>query len=217
MALIFRGGILLSGLPHRIRVWRRVEQRTDTGNLKTPTYRDAYGSDIPCRVRPETVLLESGVARMPPATPMVCDVPARDSLGSLIRVQVAPPDVFEIKRTRVRRGKRAVVETTLEDPAAAGTTALRVVDAWGFEPEEVIVLETAAQDDWYVGFVESISGNTINLRSTRDIPEGKSFSAGDTVKIAHTAQVTGRRNPLQVDHLHVVSIRQSAPGAWALE
>lgn len=213
MALHFRGGNLIAMLPDRARIWRKVERRTHDRSLKTPTPRDVYGTDIPIRLRPDMMSVAAGVQGVDVAMPMTVDMPARDSNGARVRVHLS--DVLEIKYTRRRGPNRRVIETTLTDPAAAGTTALRVADTWGFEPEQRVVLETAAQDDWYDGYVESISGDTITLRSTRAVPTGKSFSAGDTVKVAWTAHVIGERNQFEADYLHVLSIQRSPN--WLLQ
>lgn len=217
MSLAFRGGNIIAQMPHRIRIWRKAEGRTHDRGFNTPTHRDPYGDDIPARLRTEMAMFESGIGGVPGAEPITCDIPARDSDGKRIRVQVTPPDVFEIKWTRMRDGRRGIVETTLTANAAAGTTALSVANSWGFEPEDTIVLQTAANDDWQYAMVESVVGDTINLRSTRDVADSKSFATGDTVKVAWTAAVIGQRNQLEADRIHIVSLRASTEGRWLLE
>lgn len=217
MALTFRSGLLLSQLPHRVRIWRRVEGRTHDRGMLANTFRDPYGDDIPVRLRPDMMMFDAGIDGTPGPGPMTCDMPARDSNGKRIRIHTFPPDVLEIKWTRQRSGRRDIVETTLTANAAAGTTALTVADSWGFEPEDLIVLQTAANNDWQCALVESVVGDIVNLRSTRDVADSKSFSSGDTVKVAWTAEVTGVRNPLQSDHLHIISLRASTEGRWLLE
>lgn len=217
MSLSFRGGNIIAQMPHRIRIWRKVEGRTHDRDLNVPTHRDPYENDIPARLRTEMTLFEAGVGGLPGAEPITCDIPARDSDGKRIRVQVAPPDVFEIKWTRLRDGRRVIVETTLTANATAGTTALSVANSWGFEPEDTLVLQTAAGDSWQYALVESVVGDTINLRSTRDVATGKSFATGDTVKVAWMAEVVGQRNQFEADRIHIVSLRASTEGRWLLE
>jgi hypothetical protein len=217
MALSFRGGgNLLAQMPQRVRIWRPVEGRTHDGSYTLPTYRDVYGVDIPCRIKPDTFSMEMGVQGAPGLQPLTCDLPARDSDGRLVRINVFPPDIFEVKWTRRRGPRRRLVETTLTSNAAATTTALNVSDSWGFEAEEIVVLETAAADDWHVGLVDNILGDVVTLRDIHEVPTGKSFVTGDTVKVSWTAEVVGTRNPLATDHLHVVSIRRGESGEWHL-
>lgn len=212
MPLTWRGGLLLSQFPHRVRLWRRVEQRTHDRGVNTPTWRDVYSDNIPVRLRPAMLGLDSALDGVPNATAMTCDMPARDSTGRRLRVQ--PSDILEIKWTRRFGAERKIVETTLTSNAAAGTTALNVANSWGFEPEDIIVLETAAENGWFVGMVDSVSADVVTLRSTKAVTSTQTFSSGDTVKVAWWAEVTGRRNPLAADVMNVLSISQAPSGDW---
>lgn len=125
-------------------------------------------------------------------------------------------DVLEIKWTRRFGDRRRIVSTTLTSTAAADTVALDVEDSWGFEPEELVVLENAAATSWHVSVVDSVVGNVVNLRATFGVPTGMSFAIGDTVKMAWTARVLGTRNPGMADVFNTLTIQAGNDGEWFL-
>lgn len=215
MALVWRSGNILAQMPHRVRLWRQVRRAAHDGNRRTPTYRDVYSIDIPCRIQPDSQLLMGSPQGLRGPMPANCLFPARDSNGA--RIRPLNNDVLEIKWTRQDGPRRRTVETTLTSSAAAATTDLNVADTWGFESEELVVIENAAGTDWHIGLVEAVSGDVVSLRSNWAVPAGQSFASGDAVKVSWTARILGTRNPIQSDIFHTLSIQKCNDGEWLLK
>ncbi len=215
MPLVWRSGNILAQCPHVARLWRQVRQQAHDTSRRSPTYRDVYSTDIPIRLQPEMQGVMASPQGLRGPMPASCLMPARDSNGA--RIRPFNTDILEVKWTRQDGARRRTVETTLTSTAAAATTALNVADTWGFEPEELVVLENAAATAWHIGLVQSVSGDVVTLRSEWAVPAGQSFATGDTVKVSWTARIIGTRNPIGADLFHSLSIQKANDGEWYLE